>query len=326
MRVVFLGEKQLRITIGLFIMAVFVCGIVINWGRITRQVVGVKPGVRLEGRLLSGMLPGEVARVVKAMALKINRDPRNASYFPETGEIIPAESGRYVDIAKSVNRVCLAPPGSSLRLAVNNLQPEISEEFFKPVYHGNEQLPRVALAINVAWGEEYLPEILKILQEEKVKATFFLVGAWVKNFPEMVKTFANERHELANHGSYHGHPLQMNREEIKQLILENETLIKSYTGKKTVNYFAPPYGEVNSLVVSAAAELGFRTIMWSVDSVDWKNPSPETLLDRVLSKIEAGGIILLHPTVSTKESLRTLIRSLRKKGLEPGTVSSVLQN
>ena len=64
--------------------------------------------------------------------------------------------------------------------------------------------------------------------------------------------------------------------------------------------------------------------MWSVDSVDWKNPTPEILLNRVLTKIKAGDIILLHPTAPTKAALRDLIRELREKGLEPGTVSGVL--
>ena len=114
------------------------------------------------------------------------------------------------------------------------------------------------------------------------------------------------------------------KHESKKLILDNTTLLTSVTGKPPVPYFAPPYGELNSLIVNVAGTLSYRTIMWSVDSIDWKNPTPGILLNRVLSKIEPGGIILLHPTIATKEALRMLIQSLRKKGLEPGTVSGVL--
>ncbi len=325
MQIIFFNQKQLKFVLISCILVVLAIGVFINREPILRKFYGVKPGVQLEGRVVQGMLPKEITGLVRLWASKINRAPINASYFPETGEIIPAQSGRTVLVAETVNQVCLAPPGSDLKLLISELQPKISEEYFKPVYHGNPESSRVALAINVAWGEEYLPEMLKILAEEKTKVTFFLVGTWVKTFPDLTKELFRCGHELANHGSYHGHPLQMKREELKRIISDNERLIESVTGKPSVSYFAPPYGEISPLIVSAAGELGYQTIMWSVDSVDWKKPAPEILLNRVLSKIEAGGIILLHPTAPTKTALRELIRSLRKKGLEPGTVSGVLE-
>lgn len=325
MQIIFFNQKQLQLVLIIAILLMLVIGVFINREPISRKIYGVKSGVKLEGRSVQGMLPQELTGLVKLWASKINREPVNASYYPETGEIIPAQPGRNVKVAETVNKVCLAPPGSNLKLLIAELQPEITEEYFKPVYHGNPDSSRVALAINVAWGEEYLPEMLKVLAEEKTKATFFLVGAWVKVFPDLTKELIRYGHELGNHGLYHGHPLQMKREELKRIISENERLIQSVTGRKSVNLFAPPYGEISPLIVSAAGELGYQTIMWSVDSVDWKNPAPEILLNRVLSKIEPGGIILLHPTAPTKTALKELIRSLRKKGLEPGTVSGVLE-
>lgn len=325
MRIIFFNQKQLRLVLFTMLILVMTIGVLINREPILRKIYGVKPGVKLEGCLVQGMLPNELTEMVKTWAVKINREPVNASYFPETGEIIPAKAGRNVKVAETVSEVCLAPPGSELKLLIAETAPQITEAYFKPVYHGNPNTSRVALAINVAWGEEYLPEILKILAEEKTKATFFLVGSWVKAFPELTKELNSGGHELGNHGLYHGHPLRMKREELKRIITENEKLIQAVTRSRIANLFAPPYGEISPLIVSAAGELGYQTIMWSVDSVDWKNPAPEILLNRVLSKIEAGGIILLHPTAPTKTALRELIRSLRKKGLEPGTVSEVLK-
>lgn len=325
MRVFFFNQKQLRWVLLTAIVLMMSIGVLINREQISRKIYGVKPGVKLEGRSVQGMLPKELTGLVRLWAAKINREPVNASYFPETGEIIPAQPGKNVKVAETVYQVCLAPSGSNLKLVVAEVQPKITEEYFKPVYHGNPNSSRVALAINVAWGEEYLPEILKVLTEENTKATFFLVGSWVKAFPDLTKELLRYGHELGNHGLFHGHPLQMKREELKRIISENEQLIRSVTRRTPANLFAPPYGEISPLIVSAAGELGYQTIMWSVDSVDWKNPAPEILLNRVLSKIEAGGIILLHPTAPTKTVFRELIRSLRKKGLEPGTVSEVLK-
>ncbi|NLW46792.1 MAG: polysaccharide deacetylase family protein [Firmicutes bacterium] len=325
MRIIFFNQKKLRLVLFTTIILVMTIGVLINRGPILRRAYGVKSGVKLEGRLVQGMLPKELTELIRTWAVKINRAPINAAYFPETGEIIPAQPGRNVNVAETVYQVCLAPPGSELKLLIAETSPQITDAYFKPVYHGNAETSSVALAINVAWGEEHLPEILKVLTEEKTKATFFLVGSWVKAFPELTKELVANGHELGNHGLYHGHPLQMKREELKRIITENESLIQSVTGKKMANIFAPPYGEISPLVVGTAGELVYQTIMWSVDSVDWKNPAPEILLNRVLSKIEAGGIILLHPTAPTKTALRELIRSLRKKGLEPGTVSKVLK-
>lgn len=325
MQIFFLNRSQLRLLLLTVITLIMASGVLINRERLSRRIFGVKSGVKLEGRLVQGMLPEELTGLVRAWAAKINREPVNAAYFPETGEIIPAQPGRSVKVAETVHQVCIAPPGSHLKLIIAELQPAITEEYFKPVYHGNPETSRVALAVNVAWGEEHLPEMLTILNEEKIKATFFLVGTWIKAFPDLTRELARHDHELGNHGFYHGHPLQMKREELKRLIVENERLIESVTGKIPVRLFAPPYGEISPLIVSAAAESGYRTIMWSVDSVDWKNPTPEILLNRVLTKIKAGDIILLHPTAPTKAALRDLIRGLREKGLEPGTVSQVLQ-
>jgi peptidoglycan/xylan/chitin deacetylase (PgdA/CDA1 family) len=323
-QIIFLGSRQLRVFIGGFIILILLVGILVNWEQLERRIIGVKIGVRLEGCSLQGMLPSEVARIVKGLAQKVNRDAHNAFYYPESGEIIAAEAGHFVNITLNVNRVFEAKAGSNLRLMVSDVLPAISEEFFKPVYHGSEDIPRVALAINVAWGEEYLGDILRTLRTEKVKATFFFVGTWVKAFPELVRTISEAGHEIANHGMYHGHPQQMGQEELKKLILENTVLLTTVTGKKPVNYFAPPYGELNPLIVNVAGSLSYRTIMWSVDSIDWKSPTPEVFLNRVLTKIQPGGIILLHPTIATKAALPALIQSLRKKGLEPGTVSGIL--
>ncbi len=324
MRVLLFNQRQIRWGLLFLLITVFTAGIAANWTSLSRQFIGVKPGVRLEGYNVQGYLPEEVAVLVKALAGKFNREPRNASYFPETGEIIPAETGRVVDVGRTVHQVCLAPAGTRTKLYINAVPPSITEELFKPIFKGNDP-KRAALAINVAWGEEHLDEILQVLDEEKVKATFFFVGTWVKLFPEKVKEIGSRGHELANHGLFHGHPAQMGRDQIKKLIADNALLLWSVTGKKTANLFAPPYGELSPEVLAAAGDLGYYTILWSVDTVDWKNPAPDAMLNRVLAKIEPGGIILMHPTIATRTALRGMIRGLRQKGLEPGTVSQVLQ-
>jgi probable sporulation protein (polysaccharide deacetylase family) len=324
MRVVYVNQRRLRVAVGILLGLLISAGFALNREQIVRQIIGAKTGVSLEGRDVSGMLPGELKTLVMTLAEKMERRPVNAGYFPETGELIPSRWGKAVRVAETVRRVCLAKAGTRVNLAVAQIAPKVTEDFFTPVYHGDPNRSRVALTFNVAWGEEFLPDILRILKEEKIKATFFFVGTWAKTFPELVREIAGEGHEIANHGFYHSHPLQLKREELKRLISENAKLLESITGKTGVKFFAPPYGEVNPEITSAAGELGYRTILWSADSIDWKNPTPDLLLQRVLTKIAPGGIILMHPTQASRKALRPLIRALRKQELEPGTVSGVL--
>jgi probable sporulation protein (polysaccharide deacetylase family) len=325
MQVVFVNQQNLRLGIGIILLGLLALGFWLNSEHITRRIMGVKSGVCLEGSPVAGMLPEEVTEFVAGLAEQVNREPQEAGYFAETGEIIPARAGRRVCVAATVRRVCRAKPGQHLRILTITVPPRISESYFQAIYHGSPKKPQVALAVNVAWGEEYLPQMLKVLAGQKVKVTFFMVGSWVKNFPELFKIMVAGGHEIANHGLYHGHPLQMNQEELRRLIVENETLLSNVLGHKPAQLFAPPYGEINPRIVAVAAKSGYRTIMWSVDTLDWKNPTPESLLQRVLAKIGPGAIILMHPTIASREALLPLIQALKKRGLKPVTVSEVLK-
>lgn len=190
-------------------------------------------------------------------------------------------------------------------------------------YQGPEDKKAMALTINVAWGEEFLPSILATLDQHNVKATFFFVGRWVEKYPEKVKEIQDKGHEIANHGYRHLHPKKLSREELIKLIKDNEELIYKSTGYKT-NLFAPPYGEVDDRVAKVAAEIGYKTIMWSADTIDWQRPKAEVIINRVISKAQKGGIVLMHPTKPTAEALPKMIEILEEKGYDLVTVSELL--
>ncbi|HHY92145.1 MAG TPA: polysaccharide deacetylase family protein [Firmicutes bacterium] len=192
-----------------------------------------------------------------------------------------------------------------------------------PVFQVETKKPVVALTVNVAWGEEYLPELLKALAAGGAKATFFMVGDWVRQFPALTKDIAAAGHELGNHTWYHPHPTQIGAEEFKEELRRTEELLTQLTQQKPV-LFAPPYGEWNKEVVAAAGELGYHTIMWSVDTVDWERPRAEVIVERVLAGIQPGGIVLMHPTQPTVEALPKILAGFKEKGLTPVTVSELL--
>ncbi|MBC8016683.1 MAG: polysaccharide deacetylase family protein [Sporomusaceae bacterium] len=194
----------------------------------------------------------------------------------------------------------------------------------QPIFHGNVSQPKVAFACNVFWGEEFLPDMLNTLDANNIKITFFIGGSWAHRFPSVVTELANRGHELGNHTYSHPHPNTLSKEKNKEQILRAEQLITELTQFKTTLY-APPYGEYNDTVLSAAADLGYTTIMWSIDTIDWQRPPAEVIISRVMKKINNGAIILMHPTESTAKALPELIKQLQAKGYTISTVSDILK-
>lgn len=195
---------------------------------------------------------------------------------------------------------------------------------WQPIYQGNSDSPKMALTFNVDWGEEYLPEILDQLKEYRVKSTFFLTGRWAQKFPAVAKLIAQEGHEIGNHGYSHPHPDRLSKNENQEEIFRTEKALLEITGQKT-SLFAPPYGEHGSQVLEAAEELGYRTILWTIDTIDWdSNRSPEMIFAKVKEKAQKGAIVLMHPTERTVQALPLILKYLQQEGYALVTVSQVL--
>lgn len=191
------------------------------------------------------------------------------------------------------------------------------------IYKGDESIAKVAFACNVVWGTEYVPQMLDIFQQKDIKITFFIGGEWANDNPELLRKMVDHGHELGNHGYYHKHHSQLNMDENRREIIETEEVIKELTGVKT-QLFAPPYGEFNDITLKAAESLGYKTIMWSIDTIDWRREGSQIIINRVLKKPHNGAIILMHPVEDTVEALPTIIDELKNRGFDIGKVSDVL--
>lgn len=192
-----------------------------------------------------------------------------------------------------------------------------------PIFQGSRDNAKVAFACNVFWGEDIMPDLLKVFADNNVKITFFIGGSWAKRHPDSLKLIADAGHELGNHSFTHPHPNQLNKDQNKEEILRTEKLVEEVTGQKT-RLYAPPYGEYNKIVLEAAEELGYRTIMWTADTVDWRRPSPEVIIRRIEAKLQNGAIILMHPTEPTIKALPELIRLIKSRGYTVNTISDIL--
>ncbi|HHT49846.1 MAG TPA: polysaccharide deacetylase family protein [Firmicutes bacterium] len=325
MKLVIVERKKVTWFVCWALLVVISAVAVTQWSALQRKWYGVKDGVMLEGRSMARLLPAEVKKVVTEMAKFYTLPPQNAGYFVETGEVIPDKEGRGVDIEATVGQILTAQPGAQLRMITFAIPASVGKDYFSPVFQGPADQKKASLTINVAWGEEELPALLQILKKRGVKATFFFDGAWVKKFPEFVKEIHTAGHEIANHGLYHGHPAQMGREELKRLIVENDQLLAGVIGAEPAKLFAPPYGEFNEEIVAVAGNLGYRTIMWTIDTIDWQRPAPEVIIRRVVDKMKGGAIILMHPTAPTVQALDRIIQALQGQGYELVTVSELLR-
>ena len=196
----------------------------------------------------------------------------------------------------------------------------------EPVYCGTTKENCVALAINVDWGEDVLPDMLDTLAEEDAQATFFITGRFAEQFPEIVAQIAEAGHEVGNHGYAHPHPDQLTVEQNKEDITKAEQVLEPLIGVKPMLY-APPYGEQGETVLTAAEQCGYTTILWTADTIDWEQPAPshEVLIQRVTGdKLQKGAILLMHPKVHTAEALEDIIETIRGKGYTCVKVSDVL--
>lgn len=196
--------------------------------------------------------------------------------------------------------------------------------FFDPIYQGNQTDKKVAFACNVVWGNECLPDILSELKKNNITISFFIGGDWADKNKELLMGIYADKHEIGNHGYNHLKHTQISDEKNKEEIIRTQEVINSIIGEKT-ELFAPPYGDLNKRVTQIAESLGYKVIMWSLDTIDWNTKDYIKILERVNKKVHNGAIILMHPTESTIKALPIMIDNLKNKNYDIVTVSEVLK-
>ncbi|WAA10762.1 polysaccharide deacetylase family protein [Fervidibacillus albus] len=257
-------------------------------------------------------------------AANYEKEPANAK-IDKVWKKMPGYNGLKVDVDASYEKMKKDGFFDENKLVFEQVPPQIHLHDLPPapIYRGHPDNPAVAITINVAWGNEYLSTILATLKKQHVHATFFLEGRWAKQNPDIVKMIHKEGHEIGNHSYSHPDFTQLSTAEMKIELKETNAIIEAAIGVKP-SLFAPPSGSFRDETVQIADEMQMETILWSVDTIDWRNPAPYVIIDRVLKRVHNGAIILMHPTESTAASLDRILTELKKMGYVPGTVSELL--
>ena len=183
-----------------------------------------------------------------------------------------------------------------------------------PIYNVDVKDKTVAISFDASWGVDNTPKILDVLGKYNVKATFFLVGAWVDKNPELVKQLDKTGQEIGNHSNMHPDMTKISNDKIIKEIAVDDAKINSLIGKSTT-LFRCPSGTYNDNVIQTVEDTKHYCIQWDVDSIDWKEQGADLEYNRVISKVKPGSIILFHTYAKyTPENLSRIIEKLRSEG------------
>lgn len=191
-------------------------------------------------------------------------------------------------------------------------------------YNGDKSSKNVSLMINVYWGTEYLDTMLEILKENDVKTTFFIGGTWAVLNEDMLQKIYQDGHEIANHGYHHKDHDKLDEKGNLDEISTTHTIVKELLNVE-MELFAPPSGAYDKTTVSVASSLGYKTIMWTRDTVDWRDKDSELIYSRAIKNASGGDLILMHPTEKTVEALPRIIEWFKQNGFNLTTVSQTIE-
>jgi len=215
--------------------------------------------------------------------------------------------------------------GNILLSALDPYQPNTNEKnrFFPQFLH---YFPSKSECRNLtsAWGNEDTQQLIDILAQYHVTATFFVVGEWVDKYPESVKALSDAGHEVMNHSNTHAHYPQLSVEEIVADLNACNDRIEAVTGVRPT-LVRLPYGDYDDNVVRAVRSIGMEAIQWDVDSLDWKELSAAEITQRVTTKVEPGSIVLFHnAALHTPEALPAILQTLIQNGYTFAPISGIL--
>ena len=199
----------------------------------------------------------------------------------------------------------------------------VSYENTNLYYGGKEEIGAVSLTFNIYENTPNVIKILDILDEYGAKATFFIGGCWADDNVDCVREIFSRGHETGSHGYFHKDHSKMNIDANLEEIRPSVKLLEMINGEK-VTLFAPPSGAFCEDTLSACAMLDMKVIMWSRDTIDWRDKNVNDIYTRATKNLKAGEFILMHPKDVTVQALPEILTYIRDCGLKTATISQNL--
>ena len=210
----------------------------------------------------------------------------------------------------------------------NTLASVYFNENFKlyPIYRVQTDSKNVAITFDAAWGADKTEQILEVLEEFNVKATFFLVGMWVEKYETETLKIHEAGHEIGSHSNTHPDMTKLSVTQIDQELKYTNELIQKVTSL-TPKLFRPPYGAYNNTLIERLKNLNMTGIQWDVDTLDWKGYNPSQVINRVNKNVQNGSIILCHNNAEhVVDNTRLILTTLLNKGYNFVTVGELVKD
>ena len=211
----------------------------------------------------------------------------------------------------SVGAVCLAPMDESLQ--TEGAQPKIYRS-------GNRDSNGVSLMINVYWGTDEVYKMLDILEEHGAKATFFIGGCWADDNVDCLRAIFADGHEIGNHGYFHKDHSKLSLAQNQSEIASCNRFIELAIGEMPT-LFAPPSGAYNDAMLTACEAMEMKTVLWSRDTIDWRDKDENIIYKRATDGVKGGELILMHPNKEPANALGDILTYYAAQGLTAVTVS-----
>ena len=214
----------------------------------------------------------------------------------------------------SVGALCLAP----------NQNTTASGEDTQLYRQGAATSTGVSLMFNVYWGTDEVYQILDILQAHEAKATFFIGGSWADDNVECLRAIHANGHEIGNHGYFHKDHKKLGFEQNRKEISDCNRFIELAIGQAPT-LFAPPSGSYGENMLSACKILNMKTVLWSRDTIDWRDKDAALIYTRATKNIKGGEFVLMHPMAATVSALDDILKYYETQSLSVITVSQNIQ-
>ena len=208
----------------------------------------------------------------------------------------------------------------SISLVPQDITATNSNSLIKPIYNGNRNEKNVSLMFNVYENTEVVNGIIDELEKRGLKATFFVGGCWADDNGETLERMAKCGHEIANHGYFHKDHKKLSYEDNCQEIRLTGAIVKALSGVNPT-LFAPPSGSFSDNTLIAASDLGYKVIMWSKDTIDWRDSDVSLIVKRATNGVSNGDLILMHPKPHSLKALPQILDYFEEIGLEQVKVS-----
>lgn len=195
----------------------------------------------------------------------------------------------------------------------------VSKEYSN-LYYKAENGTGVSLMFNVYEHTENVLAILDILDEYEAKSTFFIGGSWADDNVDCVREIFNRGHEIASHGYFHKDHSRMTLDANLEEIRPSVKLLNMICNTE-ITLFAPPSGAFGEATLNACLSMDLRVIMWSRDTIDWRDKNVDLIYNRATENLANGEFVLMHPTDCTVTALPKILSYIRNNGLKAVTVS-----